>query len=80
MFQLRIIPHPITLKFDVKREDFTEKGNVIPDDHFALMVKAATPKHFGKVPRVMPKWRDRIILQRRTGMRPGEVRISSPRI
>jgi hypothetical protein len=74
IWELGIIKNKVRISFDVKKEDFRKKGLVIPDDHFALMVQAATPKNFMKVPRIQPKWRDRIILQRRTGLRPGEAR------
>ncbi len=73
-FEKGLIPAKLKLEYSEQREDFRERGLVIPDADFWKMVEAATPKHFGKLERVQPKWRDRILIQRFTGMRPGEVR------
>jgi integrase len=62
-FEKGILPAPIKIDFDEKREDFRAEGHVIPDADFAKMLAHAKPN-----------WKDRLILQRRTGMRPGEVR------
>lgn len=75
VWELGLIPTKLSVRFNVKKEDFRATGLVIPNDHFALMLAAATPKHFMKLPKAMlPKWRDRMVLQRRTGVRPGEGR------
>lgn len=74
VWQLGIVQAKIEIKFNVKKEDFRKQGMVISDEHLAMILAAATPKHFGKLERVQPKWRDRIVLQRRTGLRPGEAR------
>jgi integrase/recombinase XerD len=58
-----ILPRQIRLKFDEGREDFRERGHVIPDEEFLKLIENANLT-----------WRDRSILQRFTGMRPGEVR------
>jgi integrase len=52
-----------TFDFDEKSEDSRREGLVISFDDFAKMLAAASPE-----------WRDRLILGRRTGMRPGEPR------
>lgn len=62
-FHLGLIPQKITIKFDVKKEEFREEGMIIPRDHEALILAAAS--------RV---WRNRSIIQRDTGLRPGECR------
>lgn len=62
-FEKGILPAPVKLEFDEKREDFRAEGFVIPDSDYAQMLAAAKDN-----------WRDRLILQRTTGMRPGEVR------
>jgi integrase len=58
-----ILPAPVRLAFSEEREDSRAKGHVIPDEELERLTVAAS-----KV------WRDRIVVQRRTGMRPGEVR------
>lgn len=57
------LKRPILIKFDEAREDFRQRGMLIPDEHFALLVRHARQT-----------WKDRAILQRLTGMRPGEAR------
>jgi integrase len=73
-FEKGLIPAKLKLEYNEKREDFRERGLVISDDDFQKILAAATPKYLGKIERIHPKWRDRIVLQRGTGMRPGEVR------
>jgi integrase len=51
------------LVFKEKREDFRARGLIISDDHIDLLMKYGNQV-----------WRDRIMLQRVTGMRPGEAR------
>lgn len=62
-FEQGLLKKRYKLEFDEKREDFRERGKVIPDTHLALMLKHANQL-----------WQDRIRIQRLTGMRPGEVR------
>lgn len=62
-FEKRILPAKIRIPFSVKRDDFREEGRVISPEDEAKILAAAN--------RV---WRSRSIIQRDTGMRPGEVR------
>lgn len=57
------IKERIVFEFDEEKEDFRKEGMLIPDEHFKLMLRHANQT-----------WRDRMIMQRLTGMRPGEVR------
>lgn len=62
-FEQGILKKRYKLEFDEKREDFRERGMVIPDEHLKLLLWSANSF-----------WSDRIMIQRFTGMRPGEVR------
>lgn len=62
-FQKGLLDAPVKLAFSEEREDFRERGHVIPLAEIQAILKAANRT-----------WRDRITLQWRTGMRPGEVR------
>lgn len=80
VFELGLVKPKIKIRFNVKKEEFREPGRVIPDDELARIIEVANfrksltadgkPSH-GQGPRV---WYCRIITQRDTGMRPGEVR------
>lgn len=61
--QKGLIKERIVFEFDKEKEDFREEGQLISEEHFALIIK-----HANKT------WRDRSYFQRYTGMRPGEVR------
>jgi integrase len=52
----------IKFAFNEAKEDFRKAGQVISDEHLSLVLKHSTSV-----------WRDRILIQRYTGMRPGEV-------
>jgi integrase len=62
----KILDKPFELAYDPKKEDKREEGKVIPAVHMAKILEHA--------PRVSTKWLDRIIVQRKTCMRPGETR------
>lgn len=62
-FEQGLLKKRYKLEFDEKREDFRKRGLIVTDAHMALLLKHANPI-----------WRDRIEMQRFTGMRPGEVR------
>lgn len=62
LFQKGIKRERIKFAFNELKEDFRKAGQVIPDEYLRLMLKHSTDV-----------WRDRIWLQRLTGMRPGEV-------
>lgn len=62
-FEKGLVKSKLRLEFDEKREDQRERGQVIPDGELELILEYANRT-----------WRDRIRLQRLTGMRPGEVR------
>lgn len=62
-FELGLIKQLFPVKFDLKKEEFREAGQVITAAEEALILKHANRT-----------WRDRSVLQRDTGMRPGEVR------
>lgn len=55
------------LEYKESRDDKREEGLIVSDDDFGRMVKAA--------PHVSKKWYTRILIQRFTGRRPGEVRL-----
>jgi integrase len=57
------IVRPTRLEFSEEREDFRERGQLISDEELARILAQANQV-----------WKDRIVLQRATGMRPGEVR------
>jgi integrase len=61
--QKGLLPAPLQFEFNEEREDARERGHVIPQDEIERLLDAASQV-----------WRDRITLQLRTGMRPGEVR------
>lgn len=61
--QKGVIKERIVFEFDEEKEDFREEGKLIADEHLQLIVG-----HTNKA------WRDRILTQRFTGMRPGEAR------
>lgn len=63
LFEKGVIPQKLRLEYDEKKEDFRQRGMLIPDEHFRRMLAAANPA-----------WRDRMILQRLTGQRPGLIR------
>lgn len=63
-FELGALRILFPVKFDLKKEEFRAEGQVIPKEHEAALLAAANTV-----------WRDRSILQRDTGMRPGEVRL-----
>jgi integrase len=79
-FELGLVKPKITIKFNVEKEEFREEGLKISDEDLAKMLAAASfrkstnadgsPSH-GQGLRV---WYCRIVIQRDTGMRPGEVR------
>jgi integrase len=58
-----ILKAPIKLSYDEEKEDFRATGMVIPDEHLKKMIANANTT-----------WRDRMILQRFTGQRPGVIR------
>lgn len=62
-FDLGIVSQKIRVLFNTKKEDFREKGQVISREDEAKILAACNQT-----------WRHRAILQRDTGMRPGEVR------
>lgn len=62
--QKGLIPAPVKLEYSEEREDFREKGYLIPEAEIDRLIESTSSK----------AWKDRITLQRRTGMRPGEVR------
>lgn len=61
--ELGILKQRIRVRFSVKKEDFRKPGQVITAEHEAKILAECN--------RV---WRNRSIIQRDTGMRPGEVR------
>lgn len=77
VFERGILKQKIRVTFNVKKEEFREKGHVIPAEHLDAMLKACEKviDDAGKCTFAgNAVWRDRVILQRDTGMRPGEVR------
>lgn len=75
-----ILKKGFPLDYDRERDDFAEAGMVIPKADLIAMLKAYPEErpHIGSYPLELyyfEAWRDRIILQRATGMRPGEVRL-----
>jgi integrase len=62
-FQKGILKHPVKLEYDEQKEDFREKGMIIPDDAIRKMIAAGNRN-----------WRDRVIIGRLTGQRPGLIR------
>jgi integrase len=62
-FELGLVSQKIRVRFSVKKEDFRESGQVISPDEEGKILEACN--------RV---WRNRSLIQRDTGMRPGEVR------
>ena len=75
-----ILKKQFKLDYDRERDDFAEAGMVIPKPDLIAMLKAApvVRPEIGSYPAELyyfEAWRDRIILQRATGMRPGEVRL-----
>jgi integrase len=76
-----IIKSKFKLDYDRERDDFKEDGMVIPDADIVKMLKAEPVPRTGSGKATYAvelhyfrAWRDRIVLQRATGMRPGEVR------
>lgn len=79
-----IIKSKFKLDYDRERDDFAEEGMVISKEDLIKMLKAKPEEKRtanGKFPytyqaelEYFEAWRDRIIIQRATGMRPGEVR------
>lgn len=63
LFEQRVIEQKLKLPFDEKKEDNRARGFVIPDEDFRKMIAHANTT-----------WRDRMIIQRLTGQRPGLVR------
>lgn len=63
--QKGILKEIVKLDFDEEKEDFREEGLVISDTDFQKIIAAATSSR---------AWRDRLILQRLTGQRPGVIR------
>lgn len=76
-----ILKAAFELDYDRERDDFAEDGMVIPKADLIAMLRAVPVKRPGKPYKFAVEveafevWRDRIILQRATGMRPGEVRL-----
>lgn len=75
-----ILKTNVRLDYDRKRDDFKEDGMVIPKEDLIKMLKARPPedRKGGSTAALIysfESWRDRIIVQRATGMRPGEVRL-----
>jgi integrase len=62
-FEKGFIKKKLNIRFKEKKEDFRKEGMLLPEDHTNLIVL-----HANQV------WRDRVTIQRDTGMRPGEVR------
>jgi hypothetical protein len=63
LFDKGVVRERLKFPFDKEKEDHRKKGMLIPDEDFKKMVAAAN--------RI---WRDRMILQRLTGQRPGLIR------
>ena len=77
-----ILAKGFDIDYDRERDDFAEAGMVIPKADLVKMLKAkpvkpdhGKPYNFASDVYYFEAWRDRIILQRATGMRPGEVRL-----
>lgn len=62
LYKKGIIRERLKFSFNEETEDFRKPGQVIPNDQLQLILKHSTAI-----------WRDRIYIQRYTGMRPGEV-------
>lgn len=62
-FQLGLIKQFFPVEFNLKKEEFRDEGQVISREEEKWILKAASQV-----------WRDRSVVQRDTGMRPGEVR------
>jgi integrase len=62
-FDRGLLERPIRLEFDEGKEDFRKRGMVISDEDLRDMIAAANRA-----------WRDRILVQRLTGQRPGVIR------
>lgn len=79
-FEKGIIKSRFKIDYDRERDDFKEDGLVIPKEDLIAMLKAYPKENKKKATAAVElqyfeAWRDRIILQRATGMRPGEVRL-----
>lgn len=75
-----ILKQRVELDYDRERDDFKEDGLVIPNEDLLKMLRAYPPEErkggsTSMLVHSFESWRDRIILQRATGMRPGEVRL-----
>lgn len=77
-----VLKRGFAIDYDRERDDFKEDGMVIPKADLVAMLKAkprppepGKPYPYAKAVYYFEAWRDRIILQRSTGMRPGEVRL-----
>lgn len=77
-----ILSRGFVIDYDRERDDFAEDGMVIPKEDLVAMLKAkplppkpGKPYPYAKAIYYFESWRDRIIIQRATGMRPGEVRL-----